>query len=163
MITFTFSLTNDNFHFLFLAQISGSAPPCVAGFPRIYYRHFYWFDHFQPIPIWLTMAIAIFTGFWQKKGRCWKKRDQDDDDGLVKQDDDDWNEGAWGKSEATYGATWRLTTCPIFSITVVIVIILFQIIIVQFSAFPQSPVSSLLLLWLELQSPPKIIMVKTKT
>ena len=67
IITFTFSSTNDNFHFLFLAQISGSAPPCVAGFPRIYYRHFYWFDHFQPIPIWLTMAIAIFIGFWQKK------------------------------------------------------------------------------------------------
>ena len=104
-----------------------------------------------------------FYRFLTKKRPLLKATDQDDDDGLVKQDDDDWNEGAWGKSEATYGATWRLTTCPIFSITVVIVIILFQIIIVQFSAFPQSPVSSLLLLWLELQSPPKIIMVKTKT
>ena len=117
------------------------------------------FSQFQFDLQWQSQFLQIFD---EKKGWCWKQRDQDDDDELVKQDDDDWNEGAWGKSEATYGATWRLTTCPIFSITVVIVIILFQIIIVQFSAFPQSPVSSLLLLWLELQSPPKIIMVKTK-
>ena len=38
---------------------------CVSGFPRIYYRHFHWFDHFQPIPIWLPMAITI-NRFWTK-------------------------------------------------------------------------------------------------